>query len=100
MNSRIKEICKDQGITLSELAEKIGMKGANLSVSLSEKGNPTYTTLMKIADALNVDIVELLISPTDRVTGYIEYDGQVYKINSIAAIEKLLYKIKNNIDEV
>ncbi|MFV0328713.1 MAG: helix-turn-helix domain-containing protein [Dysgonomonas sp.] len=59
MNYRIKDLCKEKGITLSELAGKIDMKSANLSVSLSEKGNPTITTLQKIAAALNVSVSAL-----------------------------------------
>ena len=59
MEYRIKELLKNRGLTLAELSEQIGMKSANLSVALSEKGNPTITTLEKIAIALNVPISEL-----------------------------------------
>jgi transcriptional regulator with XRE-family HTH domain len=94
MNYRIKEICKEQGITLSELADKIEMKSANLSVSLSEKGNPTIATLTKIAVALNVDFIELFVPQREGITGYIEYEGEVRKINSVSDIEKILQEIK------
>lgn len=94
MNYRIKEICKDQGITLSELADRIEMKSANLSVSLSDKGNPTIATLTKIADALNVDFIELFVPQREGLSGYIEHNGEVHKINSISDIEKLLTDIK------
>ena len=69
MNYRIKELCRERGITLSELADKIEMKSANLSVSLSEKGNPTITTLQKIATALNVPVSALFeeIQPNDNI---------------------------------
>lgn len=68
MNYRIKELCKEKGITLSELADKIDMKSANLSVSLSDKGNPTITTLQKIATALNVPVSALFdeVQPNDN----------------------------------
>jgi transcriptional regulator with XRE-family HTH domain len=66
MNYRIKEICKEQGITLSELADRIEMKSANLSVSLSEKENPTITTLMKIANALGVPFSDLFTQPKEN----------------------------------
>ena len=63
MEYRIKELLKNRGLTLAELSEQIGMKSANLSVALSEKGNPTITTLEKIATALNVPISELFDQP-------------------------------------
>lgn len=94
MNYRIKDICKEKGITLSELADQIGMKSANLSVSLSDKGNPTMSTLTKIADALNVDFIELFVPKEDGTTGYIEHDGEIHKINSIEDIRNLLSKIE------
>lgn len=59
MNYRIKELLKERNLTLAELAENIGVKSANLSLSLGEKGNPTMTTLEKIAKALDVPITEL-----------------------------------------
>lgn len=69
MNYRIKDLCKEKGITLSELADKIEMKSANLSASLSEKGNPTISTLQKIATALNVPVSALFdeIQPNDNI---------------------------------
>ena len=94
MNYRIKDICKEKGITLSELADRIDMKSANLSVSLSDKGNPTMSTLTKIADALNVDFIELFVPKEDGTTGYIEHKGEIYKISSVEDIEKLLEEIK------
>lgn len=94
MNYRIKELCKEKGLTLSDLAEKIDMKSANLSVSLSEKGNPTMSTLTKIANALKVDFTELFIPQKESPTGYIEYNNIIHKINSITDIEKLLEEIK------
>ena len=67
MEYRIKELLKDRGLTLSELSEQIGMKSANLSVALGEKGNPTITTLERIASALNVPITELFDQPTTDI---------------------------------
>jgi len=67
MEYRIKELLKNRGLTLAELSEQIGMKSANLSVALSEKGNPTITTLEKIAVALNVPISELFDQPATDI---------------------------------
>lgn len=59
MESRIKELLKERGITISSLAEQIGTTQTSLSRALGENGNPTYETLSKIAKVLNVDMSEL-----------------------------------------
>lgn len=66
MNYRIKDLCKEKGITMSELADSIEMKSANLSASLSDKGNPTVSTLERIAVALEVSFVDLFERPDDN----------------------------------
>lgn len=58
MNLRITEHCKLQGITLQDLADKMGVARSTLANTLS-KGNPTIGTLEKIAEALGVDFLEL-----------------------------------------
>ena len=50
-------------MTITDLARKVGMNRVNLSVSI--KGNPTLSTLEKIASALNISISELFVSNTD-----------------------------------
>lgn len=57
MNFRILEICKEQGINQTELAEKIGLSRVGLSKAIN--GNPTVETLSKIANALEVEIPDL-----------------------------------------
>ena len=58
---RIKEVCKEKGITVSQLAEKMGIKQESLSRAIN--GNPTLETLERIANALEVDITELFEQP-------------------------------------
>lgn len=59
MKSRIKELLKKRGMTMSELALAIGTTQTSISRMLGENGNPTYETLMRISDALGVEIQEL-----------------------------------------
>lgn len=54
MEYRIKELCKQRGITQKELAEKIGISAVGLAKALG--GNTTIATLEKIANALGVSI--------------------------------------------
>ncbi|TWP29350.1 XRE family transcriptional regulator [Apibacter muscae] len=89
---RIKEICRNKGLMLKDLAEKIGITEVGLSKSLN--GNPTISRLQDISKALDVDFIELFV-PIDNVTkGYIEHKGKIYKINSISDIERMLEEIK------
>lgn len=50
MDLRIKEVIKEKGMTITELAEKMGINRVNLSNTVN--GNPTVETLNKIADAI------------------------------------------------
>ena len=64
MNLRVKEICKEKGITIQELADNMEMKRESLSRAIN--GNPTLETLEKIATALGVNITELFDQPKSR----------------------------------
>ena len=67
MNLRVKEICKEKGITIQELADNMEMKRESLSRAIN--GNPTLETLDKIATALGVNISELFDQPKNNTTG-------------------------------
>jgi len=60
MLMRIKEVIKEKGLTQKELADKLGMSTVGLAQILA--GKPSYTTLEKIASALDVEVWELLVS--------------------------------------
>lgn len=64
MNLRVKEICKQKGMTQKELATLAGITSVGLSKSLS--GNTTLATLEKIAAALGVPVSELLEEPAEN----------------------------------
>lgn len=67
MNLRVKEICKEKGITIQELADNMEMKRESLSRAIN--GNPTLETLEKIATAVGVNISELFDQPKNNTTG-------------------------------
>lgn len=92
MKLRIKEVIKEKGTTMSEVAERIGTKQAALSRAISEDGNPTLSLLKRTADALGVPITDLF--ENDGIIGFIKADGKTYEINSIEDIKKLLKEIE------
>lgn len=93
MKLRIKEIVKEKGTTIQNIADSIGINRVSLTNSIN--GNPTVETLHKIANALNVDITELFEVPDKSGTiGIIRHNGEAYEINSIEDIRQLLNKIE------
>lgn len=58
---RIKEVAKSKGISITDLADRLGVKQVTLSRTIN--GNPTIETLRKIASVLDCDVREL-IEPT------------------------------------
>ena len=66
MKLRIKEICKDKGVSISDLAAKINIHQESLSRVIAKNSTST-ANLEKIATALNVPIAELFEKPSDGV---------------------------------
>ena len=90
MNLRVVEICKQHGLTQTELAEKIGLSRVGLAKSIN--GNPTLDTLNRIAKALEVEVWELFTeSPGEsEISGFVKAKGVIYEIKSRQDIENLL----------
>lgn len=61
----IKHLLKDRGIQFKELASQLGVTDVALRQSLN--GNPTYSRLKEIADALGVEVAELFASSKSQV---------------------------------
>lgn len=82
MALRIKEIARAKGITMNEIAEKMGINPVNLSSSLN--GNPTLNRLQEVANILGVEIPDLFTKENQtEIHGFLEYNGKVYKINGM-----------------
>ena len=67
MDLRIKDICREQGIMLKDLAKQLGLTEVGLSKSIN--GNPTIGRLEEIANALGVPVTELFDKSSDEVVG-------------------------------
>ena len=95
MEYRIKEILQEQGLTLKDLAQMIGVDPSNLSSSLKNSGNPSVSRLEKIADALQVNMYELFVSK-HTLYGYLEVLGQPKKVSEIDDLVNILWAVMNN----
>lgn len=87
VGNKIKEIRKAKGLSQEQVAEKIGIDRAQYSRVETSKSKPTLTTLEKIGNALEVDLIE-----------FFKEDGN-YDINSYrqSLVEKV--KLVNQLEE-
>lgn len=94
MKLSVKELCKEKGLTIQDLADKMEMKRESLSRAIN--GNPTLETLEKIANALEVDITELFEpSSSGGIIGVIRIRDTNYNINSVPDLSRLLDRIES-----
>lgn len=87
----IKRVAKEKGMTMAEIAEKLGISPINLSTSLNR--NPTLKRLKEVADVLDVPVRELF-RDDDIVRGYIELDGHIERIECYADLENMLERTR------
>lgn len=61
---RIKELCKERGIGIAELAEKIGMTRVSIGNFIARRQWPSSEAMKKMAEALGVEVAELFAAPS------------------------------------
>lgn len=86
MGLRIKELIKNKGLTMQEVADKLSITRDTLTRNIN--GNPTLETLEKIAYVLNIPVKELF-SDKENLYGVIVYEGQPHIIDSIDSLKDL-----------
>jgi transcriptional regulator with XRE-family HTH domain len=64
MALRIKELIKEKGMSVQELAEKMGISRVGLSQHIN--GNPSVEVLERIASALEVNPSDLFVQPKNN----------------------------------
>ena len=90
---RIKQLVKEKGMTMAEVAKKLGVNPVNLSSAIN--GNPTLSTLSKIAEVLEVEVVDLFERENKAsVSGFIRVDKTIYEVSSVADLENILSRVK------
>lgn len=83
--NRIKDILKEKGVTINELAEKMGLNRVTLSTQIN--GTANIASYEKIATALDVPMWQLFASPEEvkddantitcpHCGGKIHFDGE------------------------
>jgi transcriptional regulator with XRE-family HTH domain len=66
---RVKEVSKAQGVSITKLAELVGITQPNMSNIANGKTSPSLDLLERIATALGVSVPELFApQPTNTIT--------------------------------
>ncbi|WP_352423416.1 helix-turn-helix transcriptional regulator [Proteiniphilum sp.] len=64
--NRIKEVLEQKGIKQTWLAEKLGKSYNMVNAYVQNRQQPRLETLMEIAEILDVDVKELIISNKEQ----------------------------------
>ncbi len=64
---RIKELCKEKGITQAQLADRLGIQAVSFSQAIA-RNKFSIDRLADIADALDVEIPDLFKRNSDTIT--------------------------------
>ncbi|MDR1876699.1 MAG: helix-turn-helix domain-containing protein [Flavobacteriaceae bacterium] len=91
----IKKAIKRKGFTIQEIAARLEIDRLTLTRQLN--GNPTLKTLQRIAAAIDVPVTDLFDDEeSETLTGFIEWDKNLYKVGSVEELEALLVKIQSD----
>jgi len=99
-SDRLKELRKEKNLTQEELAKILGISRSTIAGYETERKEPDYETLKKIADFFNVSTDYLLgrtdiYNPADEITEAVSDDPELLEFwNSLKEREdlKLLFK--------
>ncbi|MDY3513709.1 helix-turn-helix transcriptional regulator [Riemerella anatipestifer] len=79
---RIKEILKEKGITQTEFAGTLGISQVGLNKLIN--GNPSLSSLEKIANALNIPVRDLFTHSDNETPLYIQNEqGDYVEVGSL-----------------
>lgn len=94
---RVKEILAERKILMKDLADMIGIKRETLTRVL--KGNPQYSTLKSIANALGVSVPELFKTTTTEpiINGFLAInDNPPVHIGSVEDLKKIIIDLESD----
>ena len=100
MELRVVELAHAKGLTMADIAKQIGISRVNLSNSLN--GNPTLSRLSEVAKILDVEVSELFKPSVTSyaVSGYLEFNGRIVKVDSLDAIKRFISEMERNLNVV
>lgn len=93
---RIKELCKERGVTLVALAEKIGISRTSLTLISNAQQKPSLETIEKIAKALECDVIDLFDQKPDSGSfiAMVKDGKDMYSATSLDELKKIITAIE------
>jgi len=104
----LKRTMREKRINIETLKTKISNNGHSLSRNsigniINERNSPKIETLQLIADALEVELWQLFSTPDSdkqkKISGFVEYQDRIYKINSPTELKELYEMVHGKIPE-
>lgn len=98
--NRIELLIKEKGYNMTSFAEKMNTTRQNLYAILK---SPSYPTLEKVAEALDVPMWQLFASPEEvtgdnELTALIQHKKDFYKAVTIEELKKIVTEIEEKAD--
>lgn len=80
---------------MKELADRMAVSPETVTRILSENGNPTLSTMVNIAQALDVKVYELFddFNEDMLVRGYLEVGDKIYRISNFNDLKTIYNKL-------
>ena len=88
ISHKVKELCREKGMTIKQLAEKMDIAPESLSRAIN--GNPQLSTIRKIAEALGVSVTDLFDRDEDELLAIVVYAGKTKTATTKAELKKIV----------
>ena len=88
----VKEILKEKGISIKELAAGMGVTPSAVSQLLANP-NPSIQQLERIANVIGVDVMDLFAQDFSYINGYVETGDNIYPVKSREQFISLIDKV-------
>lgn len=98
LEQQIRETMQRQGLTITEVANRMGKAKQTISTTLSS-GNPTISTLSDMARAIGVPLRDLL--PQDgndaELSALVYCEGEYYRASTLEEYEEVGKKLREKL---
>ena len=97
-STRIKELCKERGILLKDLAARLNITAIGLSQSINQE-YPQLQTLERIANALNVEVSELF-APKEDFIAFVRANGETHAFTRMCDLSAWIQDVQKESDNL
>lgn len=95
LSIRVKELCRQRGMQLKDLAQKMGVAPESLSRAIN--GNPQLSTITSIAANLDIDIAKLFTEKESMtLNAIIVYKDRTYIAHSLSDLKLAVSELERD----